>query len=301
MSNRKTQEMVADRIIELLDQGDLPPWEQPWKMSPMGDPCNAITMKPYRGINHWLTLITQSTMNYQDTRWLTFKQAQGLKGHVRKGEKSTPIVFWKQVSRREVPQEDLDDETNHRDTYWIARLYNVFNAEQTEDCTLAPLPEPGEMPDPIEEAEAIIRAMPDPPAISTYAQTNQAPHYVPRQDQVRVPTRDRYDVPERWYNTMFHELTHSTGHPKRLARFTIDQGREDLHRYGAEELVAAMGAAMLSRRAGIERENLEQNAAYVKHWRDTIEADKPIVLRAASRAQSAVDLILNQKKPTSPE
>ena len=114
-------------------------------------------------------------MNYQDTRWLTFKQAQGLNGHVRKGEKSTPIVFWKQVSRREVPQEDLDDETNRRDTYWIARLYNVFNAEQTEDCTLAPLPEPGEMPDPIEEAEAIIRAMPDPPAISTYAQDQPGP------------------------------------------------------------------------------------------------------------------------------
>ena len=192
MTNQETAQMVADRIIELLDQGDLPPWEQPWKFSPLGDPRNAVSLKPYRGINRWLTLIAQGLGGYEDTRWLTYKQAQDLGGHVRKGEKSTSIVFWKRVARKGKDEEETPEELTKRDTYWLARLYRIFNAEQTEECRLEPLPGPPDPPpDPIEEAEAIIRAMPDPPGISTYGQTNQAPHYVPHQDQVRVPTRDR--------------------------------------------------------------------------------------------------------------
>jgi hypothetical protein len=68
MTNRETAQMVADRIIELLDRGDLPPWEQPWKFSPLGDPRNALSMKPYRGVNRWLTLIAQSLGSHEDTR-----------------------------------------------------------------------------------------------------------------------------------------------------------------------------------------------------------------------------------------
>ena len=235
-------------------------------------------------------------MNYQDTRWLTYRQAQALGGHVRKGEQSTRIVFWKPVTRDKPDNESIED-LMKQDTYWLARLYRIFNVEQTEGCKLKPLPEaPVEIPDPIEQAEAIIRNMPNPPGIDTYALANQAPHYAPRTDQVRVPTKDRYQVPGRWYNTMFHELTHSTGHPDRLHRFDVGQGKEDLHRFGLEELVASMGAAMLSRRAAIDQENLEQNAAYIKHWRDTIAADKSIVLRAAGKAQKAVDHILNVPK-----
>ena len=295
MNNRDTEQMVADRIIELLDQGELPPWEKPWKNSQMGDPRNAITMKPYRGINHWLTLISQSPSGYDDPRWLTYKQAQQLGGHVKRGEKGTTIVFWKKLPRKQAEDEEgIEELLPGRDSYWIARIYRVFNVEQTEDCKLDLLAEPpAELPDPIEQAEAIIQGMPNPPAFDTYQHLNTAPHYAPQPDIVRVPTRDRYDVPERWYNTVFHELAHSTGHPKRLNRFTLDANRNDVHNYGVEELVASMGAAMLSRKAGIERENLEQNASYVKHWRDAIAADKAIVLRAAGRAQKAVDLILD--------
>ena len=307
MSNRETQEQIADRILELLDAGDLPPWEQPWNRSIAGDLCNAISLKAYRGINRWLTLITQNIMGYNDPRWLTFKQAAEMGGHVRKGEKSTRVVFFKPVHLKETPgaatdQDDPGDIAEKRNRYWLYRTYNIFNVEQTEGCSkLKALPEPGIIPDPIEQAEAIIRNMPDPPAFDTYQHVNTAPHYNPRTDQVRVPTRDRYDVPERWYNTVFHELTHATGHPKRLARFATDANQNNLHQYGVEELVAGMGSAMLSQKASIERDNLEQNASYIKHWRDTIAADKGIVMQAASRAQRAVDLILNETAPPQKE
>ena len=94
-SRQRVEEEIADRIIELLDKGELPPWEKGWRNSQSGDPVNTLTMKPYRGINRWLTLITQQSMGYDDPRWLTYRQADGLGGHVRKGEKSTTVIFWK--------------------------------------------------------------------------------------------------------------------------------------------------------------------------------------------------------------
>ena len=151
MTNQETAQLVADRTIELLDQGDLPPWEQPWKFSPLGDPRNAVSLKPYRGVNRWLTLIAQSLGGHEDTRWLTYKQAQDLWGHVRKGEKSTSIVFWKQVTKKNAGEE-TPGELMKRDTYWLAPLYRIFNVEQTEGCRLEPLPGPPDpSPDPIEE------------------------------------------------------------------------------------------------------------------------------------------------------
>ena len=100
-SRQRVEDAVADRIIELLDQGQLPPWEKDWRDSANGLPRNAVSMKPYRGVNRWMTLLTHMVMGYQDPRWLTYRQAEALGGHVRKGERSTEIVFWKRVPVRD--------------------------------------------------------------------------------------------------------------------------------------------------------------------------------------------------------
>ena len=314
-SRQRVEDEIADRIIELLDQGELPPWEKGWRNSKSGDPVNALTMKPYRGINRWLTLIIQQSMGYDDPRWLTYRQAEGLGGHVRKGEKSTSIIFWKQVSFRQ--REDGDqaqnqahgnngsngsngsppDESRTR-TYPMLRSYRVFNVEQTQDCKVKPLP-PAETTghDPIEQAEAIIAGMPDPPEMEFYENANYVPHYQPATDVIRVPRMDRYLNLEDYYNTVFHELTHATGHSKRLDRFSLDANADDLHAYGREELTAAMGSAMLAAHAGIDAELVERDASYIRHWRDTINADKPMIIRSATLAQRAVDLILGEKPP----
>ena len=101
----------------------------------------------------------------------------------------------------------------------------------------------------------------------------------------------RYDSVEDYYATVFHELTHSTGHPDRLHRFELSANRDSLHEYGKEELVAGMGSAMLAAIAGIEQVTIERDAAYINHWKKAIRADKTIVIRAAGQAQKAVDLI----------
>ena len=123
--------------------------------------------------------------------------------------------------------------------------------------------------------------------------TTRRPTTSPHGDIVRVPSMTRYRDPEYYYNTMFHELTHATGHPKRLNRFVLEAGG-GLHAYGQEELVAGMGAAMLGGHAGIGTRVLELDASYIQNWRDTIKGDKSMVLRAASLAQRAVDFILDE-------
>ena len=311
-SRQRVEEEIADRIIELLDKGELPPWEKGWRDSQSGDPVNALTMKPYRGINRWLTLITQQSMGYDDPRWLTYRQAEALGGYVQKGEKSTTVIFWKRVAFRQ--HEDGDETQNQAPanngsndsppdesrmrTYPMLRSYRVFNLEQTQDCKVKPLP-PAETTshDPIELAEAIIAGMPNPPEMEFYENANYVPHYQPATDVIRVPRMGRYLNLEDYYNTVFHELTHATGHSKRLDRFSQDANADDLHAYGREELTAAMGSAMLAAHAGIEAELVERDASYIRHWRDTINADKPMIIRSASLAQRAVDLILGEKPP----
>ena len=305
---QRIEEEVADRIIALLDAGGLPPWEKDWRDSAFGLPVNAISMKSYRGINRWLTLLTQQVLGYQDPRWLTYRQAESLGGHVRKGEESTRIVFWKRVSVKPRDEDDGGEgnpvevrdqgDPERKRTYPMLRAYSVFNVEQTEDCRLRELPEPSlAAHDPILAAEGILLAMPKPPVIQHYAHANHAPHYAPALDIVRVPERGRYRTADGYYTTLFHELVHSTGHPERLNRFELEANPGDLHAYGREELVAAMGSAMLAAHARISPGEIERDASYVQHWRDAIRADKAIVIRAATLAQKAADHILDVPPP----
>ena len=153
-SRQRVEDAVADRIIELLDQGQLPPWEKDWRDSANGIPRNAVSMKPYRGVNRWMTLLTHMVMGYQDPRWLTHRRAEALGGHVRRGETSTEIVFWKRV-----PFRDRDDDGgngqpgdgqpggNPREdgklrTHPMLRSHRVFSVERTEDCRTEPPPSP---------------------------------------------------------------------------------------------------------------------------------------------------------------
>lgn len=297
-------EKVAGRIIDLLDLGNLPPWEAGFQTARLGLNRNAVSGAPYRGINFMLTAMTQAERGYQDPRWLTFNQAKAHGGSVKRGEKGTAIVFWKTLSRNE-DQDDQngnDAKTRQRRPFPFARQYTVFNAEQTDGCNLPEL----ELPtlnahDPITAADRIIREMPRPPAIVTFKAFNGTPHYLPEKDRINAPDLGLYHRPEHWYCTMFHELVHATGHRTRLNRLSQEQWDPNvLHAYGKEELVAGMGAAMLGALAGIGEVNLTRDAAYIQGWRDQIAADHTIVIRAASLAQAAVDYITGQSATATP-
>lgn len=116
-----------------------------------------------------------------------------------------------------------------------------------------------------------------------------------------MPDVRRYERQELYYNTVYHELVHSTGHPKRLARFDEKANSGNLHAYGIEELVAGMGSAMLADLAGIGHIAVPKDASYVKAWAETIRANRGMILTAAQRAQKAVDFITDSNSETKME
>ncbi len=118
----KVYEIITDQIIEKLEQGTIP-WHMPWSAD---GPKNLISDKPYRGINVFLL----GSLGYMSPHWLTFKQARSLSGHVNKGEKGTPVVFWKTYSKMET---DPDTQQTEKQQRFVLRYYRVFNIEQ---CTL---------------------------------------------------------------------------------------------------------------------------------------------------------------------
>lgn len=310
---QRIEEEITDRILKLLDQGQLPPWERGWSKSPRIFPRNAVSMKPYQGINHFMTLLTQETMGYDDHRWLTYRQAQDLGGHVRRGESGTLIIFWKYLKQSRRPEDgeggqdngyereimDLGTPAEHKKPFRpMLRTYRVFNLVQTEGCQVPPLErEKLRDHDPIAAAQDIAGAMFEPPAIETYRTANCVPHYAPAKDIVRIPELGRFEKPEEYYDTLFHELVHSTGHPRRLARFGLDANAQDLHAYGQEEMVAAMGAAMLAGHAGLPPQVVERDASYLRHWRDAISADRAMIIRAAAQAEKAVNAVRGERPP----
>jgi len=119
---------------------------------------------------------------------------------------------------------------------------------------------------------------------------------MPSRDSVGMPARGLFHSSEEFYSTLFHELTHSTGHTSRVGR----EGIEQLNKFGSEsysreELIAEMGAAMLCGVTGIAPATLENSAAYLKTWIARLKSDSKLIVQAASAAQKAADYIRNIK------
>ncbi len=203
-----TYQIVTDRIIAKLQAGTIP-WRH-FASSPLAEPKNLVSKKPYRGINHFLL----SGSNYGSEFWLTYKQAQDLGGHVKKGEKAEFVVFWKFL--------DVEDkETGEHKEIPFLRHYYVFNVEQCGGIDFAKWGEGVKrISDPIESAERIVDHMPNRPRI-VIDQTPKA-YYSPSEDFVHMTERSACVSDSAFYSTEFHELIHSTGHASRLNRFQQD-------------------------------------------------------------------------------
>ena len=271
-------DIVTERILAELEKGQVP-WRKPWRTLP---PANLISKKPYRGINMFLLALA----GYGSQYWLTYRQAQALGGNVRKGEHGTKIVFWK-FDKYET--ETADGEAEERTSAFL-RYYTVFNLEQTEGLkALLALP-PAR---PIESAEVIVAGMPNAPAFEQGFRAS----YTPSHDTVTMPSRTAFESQAEYYSTLFHELTHSTGHGKRLARDGFDRPQMFVSEsYSREELIAEMGSAMLCGVAGIEQATVANSVAYLKSWIARLKSDSRLVVQAASAAQKAADYIRGESQ-----
>ena len=275
--NSQVYDRITERIVILLEQGTVP-WHKPWKAT-TGWPRNFVTKRPYRGINVFLL----AAMNYESPYWLTFRQSSELGGTVRKGEKSSSVLFWKQKTIE-------DEETGEERKIPLLRLYHLFNVAQCDGLKEAPVPI--ETPEPITAAKPaeIVEKMPKRPKIK-HGMTQS--FYSPKEDTVSLPVRKRFGREEEYYSTLFHELVHATGHETRLNRATLtDTAGFGSNPYCKEELIAEMGAAFLCGHAEIVERTIDNSAAYIKGWLEQLKSDKTLIVHAAAQAQRAADFIL---------
>jgi antirestriction protein ArdC len=276
---------ITDRIIKQLEQGTAP-WHRPWaSRGDAGLPRNLRTLKPYRGINLWILM----SAGYSSPYFLTFKQAIELGGNVRKGEKGLPVVFWK-FGEYEQDNKETGETEKHESV--LVRYYTVFNASQCENLQVIPVPPPDTHPDvaPIEMCEQVVAGWSTKPTIR---EGSDKASYHKILDYINMPARSSFEASEEYYSTLFHELTHSTGHANRLNRSTLNDFKSfGDNNYSREELVAELGACYLCGFTGIENRTIDNSAAYLASWLKVLKADNRMVLIAASQAQKAVDLIL---------
>ena len=275
-------ELVTNKILGLLDKGEVP-WRKPWTVAPGMRPQNATSKRPYSGIN----ALVLAMSGYTDPRWLTFKNAQKLGGSVRKGEKGTPIVFWKQIKIK-----DANGETEEK-TIPLLKYFNVFNAQQCDGLDLPAIETPAATNEfsPVEEAEKIIANMPNRPSIAHDG--GDGAYYIPARDEIHLPAKTDFNGANEYYSTAFHEVGHSTGHAKRLNRHGQETGIAPFGTptYSKEELAAEFTATFLCAESGIEN-TIENSAAYIKGWAKKIRSDKKLIVQAASQGQKAADFIL---------
>jgi antirestriction protein ArdC len=278
MSN--VYEIVTEQVIKQLESG-VAPWRKPWRCEP---PCNLVSGKEYRGINPFLL----ASQGYGSRYWLTFAQANKLGGHVKKGEKSSIVVFWN-VGQEKIVRNA--DGIERKSKPILLRYYSVFNIEQTEGIAdkLGLGNSTPRVPN-IEACDSIVKAMPNAPAMQQDARAC----YRPSTDTVGMPSKSLFNSSEEYYSTLFHELTHSTGHTSRVGREGIKQlntfGSES---YSKEELIAEMGAAMLCGVTGIAPATIQNSASYLQHWIQRLRGDSKLLISAASQAQKAADFIRN--------
>jgi antirestriction protein ArdC len=280
---------VTARIISSLKAGVIP-WEKPWQTPRYAGgpfPRNVYTGKPYRGINVLLLWSSE----YNSPFWLAFKQAQALKGTVRKREHGTQIIFDKQLTEHAKKDDEVTGEDER--VPFVLCHYTVFNVEQCDGLTLPEISQPAIAPE-IEEdglSESIVTGWDNRPALHLNSPTEYRAYYRPSNDSVHMPARSRFVDAPHYYSTLFHELVHSTGHESRLNRTFGDHFRDEL--CSKEELVAEMGAVFLCAIAGIANEHTDRNTtAYIQNWIAKLEEDSRLIVHAAANAQRAVDCIL---------
>jgi antirestriction protein ArdC len=282
-SNKNKTDIYQDithQIIADLEQG-VSPWHQSWAAGECPLPLR-FNGEHYHGINVLVLWSVSQQKGYSSPHWLTFNQAKQFGAHVKKGEKSSRVVYFKTLKVTE------DDEEK---SIPMLRDYRVFNAEQIEGLpekytvTLSAIND-GER---IEAAERFYQVT----GADIRHQGNQA-FYDPIADYVQIPEFQYFENPQSYYAVLGHELTHWTKHPDRLDRDLGKKSWGDAG-YAREELVAEIGAAFLNAKLQIDSKPREDHAAYIGHWIQVLKDDKKFIFKAASMAQKAVEYLEAQQ------
>lgn len=280
---KSVYEMVTERIIDQLENGVIP-WEKPWSGIRSGA-YNRISKKSY-------SLLNQMLLKH-DGEYATFSQWQSLGGHVRKGEKSEIVVFWK----IQPIEEEKEDGTREVKQIPLLRYFNVFHISQVDG--VEPLQDNDRKEiKPIEHAEAILHDYWTRENITIEYKAGDKASYSPSLDLIHLPLFEQFKDSNEYYSTAFHESVHSTMKENRCNR--AEERKDKLvafgsNEYSKEELVAELGSASIMNIIGIEtKKSFRNSSAYIQNWLSVLKNDVKFIVSASSKAEKAVKYILNE-------
>lgn len=276
---------VTARIIAELEAGRFP-WVPPWDAAIVAPdlPRNAVTGRPYSGVNVLILSGEVIAKSYANQGWLTFRQALAAGGCVRKGEKGVTVCYADRFTP-EAEKARAESEGDEARAIPFLKRFVVFNVAQCDDlpeqyhADAPPLPECEQRP----IAESLIAA-----TGADFRIGGARAFYCPSQDYVQVPPKPAFHHQIDYYRTALHELGHWTGHTSRLARtFGTRFGGQA---YAREELAAELTSAFLCAALGIVP--TVRHADYLGSWLEVLRADSRAIFKAASQASQAADFLL---------
>ena len=289
----QNRDTVRDQVLEALEFVDGSDFRLPWRQA--GAPVNATTGRPYSGINVPLLALRAFSLGVSGGGWMTYKQARGIGGQVRGGEKSVAGVFYKQVKCK---KEDAKQGEADTDYYSVMKTFRLFHTSQIDGLDPSKLVLPEVTAPPLEVIERPeLEALRDGLVVPTRYGGDRA-CYSPSQDVISMPGLDQFSHTDAAWRTWLHEVVHATGHPSRLAR-TFGGAFGD-EKYAFEELVAEFGSVILSSHFGLyadkehdgsELEHLKSHAAYIKSWMRLLREDSSALFRAWRLASAAADWV----------
>lgn len=272
-------EEITQKIVNAIETGAATGdgYKMPWHNAG-GRPVNVATGRAYRGINTLMLWGEAQERGFSSPLWGTFKQwgAQGAK--IRKGEKASLVMFWKDLP----PKDQGDGEESEAGKRFILKTSWAFNLAQTEGYE-APAGAPVTPWEPCAAEKLVVAA-----GVEVHLGGNRA-YYHPKLDYVQMPVlSDFVNVPA-FQSVLLHEAAHWTGHSSRLAREFGKRFGDQA--YAVEELVAELTSAFLCADLGVSNEPRLDHAEYVANWLSVLKADSRAIFTAASAATKAADYL----------
>jgi antirestriction protein ArdC len=271
---------ITSEIIAAIEAG-AGDYVMPWHHTGTSTarPVNVASRKPYRGVNTLALWVAAQAASYPTGLWGTYRHWQELGAQVRKGERSTTVVFWKQ-SACASDAEETGDHTPERKRFF-ARGYSVFNCAQVDGYEPEPVVT---SPDTqrVTHAEAFYANL----SIRTVHGGDDA-YYLPSADRVHIPKLEAFKDAASYYSVLYHEGVHATAAKARLGRDL--SGRFGSEAYAMEEIVADTGSAMILADLGIATRPRPDHAAYIATWLRCLRNDASAIFTVASKAQAAAD------------
>jgi len=283
----------TNQVIEQMENNNMK-WFKPFTTSIINGHHNVVSKKPYQGLNCFSIGVAVHNNNFKSNEWATFSQWEKLGAKIKKGSKSTQILYWN--------IKEYEDKNNKDKLVKIPMLkyYNVFNADQVDEYETKEI-ETKELDD----WKAHFKTDVFVESTGADIKISNKAFYIPSEDFIGMPSKedfkgDKENTKEQYYySTLLHELTHWSGHSSRCNRDL--QNRFGSKAYAMEELVAEIGSAFLCSYLGVTKAPTPNHGRYLNNWLEVLKEDKKAIFKAFSLSKASSEYLMELDKTETEE